>query len=64
MSEAIDGNHNVMVAVLKEAIDRLRFMSDRIKIIEEAIGAGYIEGQDVLYQGSMVAPEVWLQTKA
>ena len=41
--------------VANEVIDRLRFITDRVKLLEEAIGAGYIEGSETVYSGATVS---------
>ena len=56
----MSNNHDFNIEVFKETIDRLRFLTARIKLVEEAIGAGYIEGQDVSYQGSLVTDDTWI----
>jgi len=40
----MEDQHHFHIEVFRETIDRLRFLTDRMKLVEEAIGAGYIEG--------------------
>ena len=63
LAEKSDEHHAFSVEVFKETIDRLRFLTSRMKLVEEAIGAGYIEGQDVTYAGSTVPDTIWINTQ-
>ena len=60
ITSKLETHHMFNIEVFKETIDRLRFLTARIKLMEEAIGAGYIEGKDVTYQGSLVTDDTWI----